>query len=43
MIQPFGNSINSEQKALEKNRSKMRTIDLNFRINKLIGFACRVV
>ena len=48
MIQPFGNSINSVQKALDlttpaKNRRKMRIIELDFQINKLIGFACRVV
>ena len=47
MIQPFWNSINSLKKALDlttlaKNRRKMRIIDLNFQINKLIGLACRV-
>jgi hypothetical protein len=47
MIQLFGNSINSVQEAVDlktpaKNRMKMRIIDLNFQINKLIGLAGRV-
>ena len=47
-ISTLGNSINSVQKALDlttpaKNRRNMRIIYLDFRINKLIGFACRVV
>ena len=42
MIQPFGNSINSVQKALDlttpaKNRAKMSIIDLNFQIKEMIG------
>ena len=42
MIQPFGNSINSVEKALDlttpaKNRAKISIIDLNFQIKKIIG------
>ena len=48
VISTLWNSINSVQKALDltnpaKNRRKMRIIDLNFQMNKLIGLACRVV
>ena len=47
-ISTLWNSINSVQKAVDlttpaKNRRKMRIIDLNFQMNKLIGLACRVV
>ena len=46
-IQPFENSINSVQKAVDlttsaKNRRKMRIINLNFQIKKLISLASRV-
>ena len=48
MIHPFGNSISSVQKPLDlttpaKYRRKMRIINLNFQIKKLISLACRVV
>ena len=48
IFQPFWNSINSVQKALDltipaKNIRKMSIIDLNFQIKKLIGLASRLV
>ena len=48
MIRPFGNSINSVEKAVDlttsaENKRKMRIIDLNFQIKNLIGLASRVV
>ena len=48
IFQPFWNSIDSVQKALDltipaKNRRKMSIIDLNFQIKKLIGLASRLV
>ena len=47
IFQPFWNSIDSVQKALDlyiaaKNRRKMRIIDLNFQIKKLISLASRL-
>ena len=47
-ISTLWNSISSVQKALdlttpEKNWRKLRIIDLNFQMNKQIGFACRAV
>ena len=48
MIQPFKNSINSLQKALDlttpaKNRAKMSKMDLNFQIKKMIGLVRKLI
>jgi hypothetical protein len=47
MIQPFGNSINSVQKAVDlttpaKNRAKISVIDLNFQIKRMIGLVWKL-